>query len=63
MRAGWKYFGNAGRAQARLAASDHRTQARTTGTDDDNIIAVILDGVGAAVDRGNAVRISIRCHD
>ena len=46
-----------------FAAADHGAQAGAAGADHDHVVAVILDRIGAAVDRRRAaVRFSVRCH-
>ena len=62
MRARGEHFGNAGGAQAGLAATDHRAQAGTAGADHHHVVAVILDRICVAVDRRSAARFSVRCH-
>ena len=37
--------------QPRLAAADHRAQAGAAGADHDHVVGVVLDRIGAAVDR------------
>ena len=49
VRAGRKHLGDAGGAQARLAAADHGAQAGAAGADHDHVVGVILDRIGAAV--------------
>src|SRR5262249_3933743 len=51
MRAGGKPLGDAGGLEPRLAAADHRTQASAAGANHNYVVIVILDRVGAAVDR------------
>jgi len=57
-----EYLGDAGSLKPSLAASDYGAQAGTTGAHHHDVIEMILDGVGAAVDcgrfgvRGLAVR-------
>ncbi len=60
MRAGGEHLGDAGGAQAGLAAADHGAQAGAAGADHHHVVAVILDRIGAAVDRRCAVRFSVR---
>ncbi len=67
MRAGRKHLGDAGGAQARFAAADDGTQTGAAGADDDDVVDVIFDRVGAAVDGGSAASVgaavcSILCH-
>ena len=50
VRAGRKHLGDAGGAQARFAAADHGAQPGAAGADDDDVIGVVLDRIGAAVD-------------
>ncbi len=52
VRAGRKHLGDAGGAQPRLAAADHGAQTGAAGADHHHVVAVILDRIGAAVDRG-----------
>ena len=52
MRAGREHLGDAGGAQARLAAADHGAQARAAGADDDDVVGVVLDRIGLAVGGG-----------
>ena len=59
VRARRENFGDTGSAQAGLTAPDHRAQTGTAGANNDDVIAVILDRIGAAVDCGRAVRFSI----
>ena len=56
MRAGREHLGDAGGAQTRLRAADHRTQPGPSGPDDHHVKGVILDRVRAAIDRRCAVR-------
>jgi len=49
MRAGRKHFCDAGGAQARLRAADHRAQARAAGADHDDVIGVVFDRIGFSV--------------
>ena len=60
MRAGREHFGDAGGAQARFAAADHGAQAGAAGADHDHIVGVVLDRIGAAVDRGRRRRLICR---
>ena len=64
VRTGGKDFGDAGGAQSGLAATDDGAQARAAGADDDDVIGVIFDRVGAAVDGRPCVSAvgSGRCH-
>ena len=64
MRARREHFGDAGGAQSRFAAADHRAQARAAGADDHDVVDVILDRVGPAVDARRRVSAvgSVRCH-
>ena len=64
MGAGREHLGDAGGAQARFAAADHGAQPGAAGADDDDVIGMILDRVGAAVDRRTRVPAigSVRCH-
>ena len=57
VRAGRKHFGDAGGAQAGLAAADHRAQARAAGADHDDIVGVVFDRIGMAVGGGTATAI------
>src|SRR6516165_9833545 len=50
VRAGREHLGNAGGLEPGLAAADHGAQARSAGADHDNVVAVIFDRIGAAVD-------------
>ena len=50
MRARRKHLGDAGGAQSRFAAADDGAQAGAAGADDDHVVDVIFDRVGAAVD-------------
>ena len=52
--AGRKHLADAGGAQARFAAADHRAQARAAGPDHDDIVAVIFDRIGPPIDRGRS---------
>src|SRR6476659_9899002 len=49
MRAGRKDLGDAGGAQAGLAATDHRAKARAAGADHHDVIGVVLDRIGVSV--------------
>src|SRR6185312_2199729 len=62
VRPSWEDFGNAGRAQASFTTTDYGAQPRTARADHNDVVAVILDRISAAVDRGSAVRFSIRRH-
>ena len=63
MRARRKYLGDAGGAQARFAAADHGAQAGAAGADDDDVVGMILDRIGTAIDRGSAAAVcAILCH-
>src|SRR5215471_14360740 len=63
VRAGWENLGDAGSLEPGLTAADNRAQSRAAGADDDHVISVILDRVGAAVDcRAIAVGRTVRCH-
>ncbi len=59
VRARRKHFGDAGGAQAGFAAADGGAQPRAAGADDDDVVAVIFDRIGAAVDAGR--RASVGC--
>ena len=48
--AGRKHFGDAGGAQAGLAAADDRAQSGAAGADHHDIVSVIFDRIGAAID-------------
>ena len=50
MRARREHLGDAGGPQARFAAADDGAQPRAAGADDDDVVGVILDRIGAAVD-------------
>ena len=50
MRARGKDLGDAGGAQSRLAATDDGAQPGAAGANDDDVVGVILNRVGAAVD-------------
>ena len=52
VRAGREHLGDAGGAQARLAAADHGAQPRAAGADHDHVVGVVLDRIGASVDGG-----------
>ena len=49
MRAGRKYLGDAGGAQARLAAADHRAQPGAAGADHHDVVGVVLDRIGVTI--------------
>ena len=49
MRAGRKHLGDAGGAQARFAAADHRAQAGAAGADHDDVEGVVFDRIGFSV--------------
>ena len=49
VRAGRKYLGDAGGAQARFAAADHGAQAGAAGADDHDVVGVVFDRIGVAV--------------
>src|SRR5205814_5643068 len=57
MRAGRKYFCDAGGAQAGLAAADHRAQARAAGADHDDVVGVVLDWIGLSVGGGSTTAV------
>src|SRR5437870_2149253 len=57
MRARRKYLGDAGGAQAGLAAADHRAQASATGADHDDVVAMILDRIGLSVGGGSTTTV------
>ena len=63
VRAGREHLGDAGRAQAGLAAADHGAQAGAAGADHHHVVAVILDRVSFAADRGRTIGFSVRGHD
>src|SRR5208337_467886 len=46
VRARRKYLGDAGGAQARLAAADHRAQAGAAGTDNNDVVGVVFNRIG-----------------
>src|SRR5689334_24986045 len=52
VRAGRKHLGDAGGAQARLAAAYHGPQARAAGANHDHVVGVIFDRIGLAVAGG-----------
>ncbi len=52
VRAGRENLGDAGGAQAGLAAADHGAQTGAAGADHDHIIGVVLDRIGFAVGGG-----------
>ena len=54
VRAGGEHLGDAGGAQARLAAADHGAQACAAGADHHDIVSVVFNRIGAAVDHGSA---------
>ncbi len=54
VRAGRKHLADAGGAQPRLAAADHRAQPRAAGPDHDDVVAVIFDRIGPPIDRGGS---------
>src|SRR5262249_35019042 len=63
VRAGREYLGDAGGLQPRLAAAHHRAQARSAGADDDHVVAMIFDRIGAAVeDRPPALPSAVASH-
>jgi len=49
VRAGRKYLGDASGAKSRLAATDHRAQARAAGADDHDVVGVVFDWIGFAI--------------
>ena len=49
VRAGRKYLGDAGGAQARLAAADDGAQAGAAGADHHDVIGMVFDRIGVAV--------------
>jgi len=57
MRARRKYLGDAGGAQASLAAADHRAQAGATGADHDDVVGVVLDRIGLSVGGGSTTAV------
>ena len=62
MRAGREHLGDAGGAQAGLAAADHGAQARAAGADHDDVVGVIFDRIGFAVGGGTAAAVApCRC--
>jgi len=63
VRAGREHLGDAGGAQAGLAAADHGAQAGAAGSHHDHVIGVILDRVGASLHRrGAAVSGTVASH-
>ena len=52
VRAGREHLGDAGGAQARLAAADRGAQAGAAGADHDHVVGMVLDRVGPSIDRG-----------
>ena len=56
-----KHLGDAGRLEAGFGAAERRAQARAAGADDDDVVGVIDDRVGLAVDggRGSAVGLAV----
>ena len=59
VRAGRKYLGDAGGAQAGLAAADHGAQAGAAGADHDDVVGVVFDRIGVAVGGRRAVALAI----
>src|SRR5690606_31679080 len=59
VRARRKHLGDASGAQTGFRAADHGAQAGAAGTDNNNIVFVILDRIGAAVDGGTAVHLAV----
>src|SRR5262249_24764192 len=64
VRARREHLGDAGGAQPRFAAPDDGAQAGAAGADDDHVVDVILDRVGAAIEgRGRAACVgTVRGH-
>ena len=52
VRARREHLGDAGRLEAGLGAAERGAQARAAGADDNDVVAVIVDRVGLAVDGG-----------
>ena len=52
-----KYLGDAGGAQAGLAAADHRTQAGAAGADHDDVVGVVFNRIGLPVGGGAAAAV------
>ena len=53
--------------KARFAAADHRAQAGAAGADHDDVVDVVFDRIGAAVDCGTGAAVfaavcAILCH-
>ena len=57
VRARRKHLGDAGGAQAGFAAADHGAQAGAAGADDDDVVGVVFDRIGAAVDGGSGAAV------
>src|SRR5262245_11861092 len=57
VRAGREYLGDAGGAQPGFAAADHGAQSGAAGPHHHHVVAVILDRIGEAVDRGSAAAV------
>ncbi len=62
VRAGRKHLGDAGGLEAGLAAADDGAQARAAGADHHDVVGMILDRIGAAVDRRCAAVRSVGGH-
>ncbi len=60
VRAGWEYLGEAGRFQALRRHAEGGAQARAAGADDDDIIMVIGNGIGAG---GHGLRREMQVDD
>ena len=60
VRAGREDLGDAGGLQAGFGAAERRAQARAAGADDDDVVGVVGEGIGLAVDAGAARRCCCR---